>query len=99
MVVNTYHNARPRFVLVYHISRDANGAETGREPLEMHTADAERVIREFPSEWSRLATPSGEPAPVEPTPVDRLAELERDLRDLQGRLAATRRELAGPTKS
>ena len=67
-----------------------------RVPTEMHIADAERVVREFPHEWSRFPSATAEPAPVaQPTALDRLGDLERDLRDLQARLAATRREVAG----
>jgi hypothetical protein len=54
------------------------------------------VIREFPSEWSRFPSASDAPTPVaEPTALERLGELERDLRDLQARLVFTRRELTG----
>src|SRR5262245_15257048 len=70
-----------------------SGSRSGHQ---MHTADAERVIREFPHEWSRFPTANAAPTPdAQPTPLDRLGDLERDLRDLQARLTEARREITG----
>src|SRR5436190_15680893 len=99
MVANQWLNSRPRFVLAFFISRDAAGNEISRTATEMHLADAERVVREFPHEWSRFPSAAAEAAesvapPVEPpTALERLVALERDVGDLQARLASTRREI------
>jgi hypothetical protein len=90
-VHNTWLNSRPKLVVIYFL--EPNGTRT---PHQMHLADAERVIKEFPAEWSRFRA-AAEYVAKEPAvdPLAKLAGLERDLRDLQTRLADTRRELAG----
>jgi len=97
---NGWRNEKPALVLAFHIEHDAAGNEIGRAPHQMHLADAERVIREFPAEWSRFPNASTEPAPpAEPTPLDRLGELESELRSLQERVTSMRHELTGTGKS
>jgi hypothetical protein len=96
MTANRWLNSRPKFVIAFHIERDAAGNEIARKPQEMPLRDAEQVIRDFPSEWSMYSTSAAEPArPTEPSALDRLGNLEHEMKLLQERVTSMRHEIAG----